>query len=405
MLPDPAAASTAAPGANDEFGSPALDFQEGAQPALIIPDATSYQFYITDLESRFGPYAPGLSEQLLGLGSAYQQQGLHDQAIDYFKRGVHIARVNGGLNGEQQIPLLQRLIRSLVAMGDFETADERQYYLFRVQANVYGRGSKQMSLAMLERAEWERRAYHLALGDTAFMRLLTMWELYSAALRNISREDGSHSQSLLRPLSGLLQTQYMISAYSGESTSVAEAVSTAEARFVEANRFSMVRGSNYKQGQAVIRAMREVYDYNEDEESPLATEALVQLGDWHQWHQKRDSALLIYQQAWDEFGELKDGERLREVYFGQPTLLPDLPGSARDLVAPSVVEGYASVSYFINGRGRVKSLELLEMERMDETDTRPPVRLLRRIKQQTFRPRLQDREPIATETIEKRYAY
>ena len=116
-------------------GVPDLIFQQQNEPELVAPNAASYQFYITDLESRHGPYASGLAEQLLGLGVAYQSQGLHSQAVDIFKRGVHISRINSGLYNADQIPLLQRLINSLVAAGDYDTADERQYYLYRVHAS------------------------------------------------------------------------------------------------------------------------------------------------------------------------------------------------------------------------------------------------------------------------------
>jgi hypothetical protein len=100
-------------------GVPELDFLEEGDPGLMSPDAASYQFYITDLENRFGPYAPGLAEQLLGLGASYQNRGLHEQAIEVFKRGVHVSRVNNGLQSAEQIPLLQRMISSPVALGLF----------------------------------------------------------------------------------------------------------------------------------------------------------------------------------------------------------------------------------------------------------------------------------------------
>ena len=386
--------SEAALESGGDLGSPSLDFQEGEESILVSPDAASYQFYITDLESRFGPYAPGLSEQLLGLGSVYQDQGLHQEAASIFKRAVHISRINGGLYAPEQIPLLQRLIRSLMAVGDFETADERQYYLYRVQASVYGVQSPQMSTAMLERAEWERQAYNLSVGETSFLRLLTMWELYSAVLRNVASQEGKLSGNLLRPLNGLLQTQYLISSWSPGSPNGLQSASVDD-NYAEEARFSMVRVSNYKQGQAVITAMREVYGYNEGESSPLPAETLIKLGDWHLWHQKRESALEAYQQAWDELSALEDGERLLLQHFGEPVLLPDIPGANQDLTEPDEIRGYAEVAYMISAKGRVRDLELLatepaelapETETDSETDDNP-VQLLRRVKRLQYRPR------------------
>ena len=411
-LPDAGPVANSQPGPDmlesaGDFGSPSLDYQDSEEAVLVSPDTASYQFYITDLESRLGPYAPGLSEQLLGLGTVYQKQGLHAEAAAVFKRGVHVARVNSGLYSEAQIPLLQRLIQSLMALGDFETADERQYYLFRVQAEVYGRQSEEMSIAMLERAEWEREAYYLSLGDSSFMRLLRMWELYSGVLRNISRNQGKHSPELLTPLEGLLETQYLISTYTPEAQSGFYAGGAPDSDYAEESRFSMIRVSNYKQGQAVLTAMREVYSYNE-EGGDKAAETFVQLGDWHLWHQKRDSAMEAYKRAWDELGMLEDGDELRQRYFGEPRLLPDLPDVLAEPTPPEVVRGHVVVSFSITGTGRIKNLEVLSNQPVDTTaepDDGETVQLLRGIRKMLYRPRFVDGEAVQTDNIEKRYAY
>jgi tetratricopeptide (TPR) repeat protein len=389
-----------------EFGTPELIFQQQDDPVLVAPDTASYQFYITDLESRFGPYAAGLSEQLLGLGVAYQDQNLHDAAIDVFKRGIHLARVNGGLNGQDQIPLLQAMIGSLTAKGDFAEANEREVYLYRVQRKVYGPNSRQMTNAMLQRAAREQRAYQQTRGDLSFIHLLTMGELYGSVLHNISLAKGSRSSDLNEPLMGLLETQYLIARY-GQAPGGASSLggSSSDTRYIEENRFSMMRASNYKKGQAVLAALRDVYDYNEDEQSPLSARTWVMLGDWHLYHQKRDSALAAYQKAWDEFEVLENGSLYQAQYLGGSELLPDIPGFSRDLVPPDVVKGYAEVSYTISRSGRVKNLQVLKLEPVDAEDERQPVRLLRRLKRSQYRPLLVERVPTATETNYKRYAY
>ncbi|MEE4660077.1 MAG: hypothetical protein V2J89_06395 [Halieaceae bacterium] len=391
-----------------DLGSPSLDFQDSEDDALIAPDASSYQFYITDLESRYGPYAPGLSEQLLGLGAVYQRQGLHREAVEVFKRGVHIARINEGLNGPAQIPLLQREIQSLMALGDFEAADERQFYLYRVQAEAYGTDSAKMTAAMLERADWEREAYYLSLGDASFLRLLTMWELYGNVLRNVARSEGNLSAGLLRPLEGLLQTQYMISTYMPEAQMGLHTGAAVDDNFAEENRFSIIKTSNYKQGQAVLTAMREVYGYNEAEQSPRPAEALIRLGDWHLWHQKRDAAEDAYKRAWRELGALDDADTLRQRYFGRPTLLPDLPGARTAFEPPEVIRGYLTVSYNISPRGRVRDLNVVEEEvvqTVDDQDDGYRIQLLRSLKRKLYRPQVDNGEPVLVENVTERYAY
>jgi hypothetical protein len=382
-----------------------LIFQRQDAPELVAPAAAGYQFYITDLENRHGAYAPGLSEHLLGLGSVYQEQGLYQEAIKIFKRAVHLSRINNGLHSAEQIPILQKMISALVSSGDYEAADERQYYLYRIQRQLYQPRAPQMSEAMMERAEWERQAYYLSVGETAFSRLLTMWELYRRVLSNIAEAEGSYSLQLLQPLNGLLETQYLIARYNGEAPGGIQFGSSNPETSAEHNRFTMVRLSNYKQGQAVIAAMREVYLFNEPEGSPLAAESLLELGDWRQYHSKREAAAVAYLQAWDELAALENGEQLLASYFDQPQMLPTAASAHANLAAPANIQGYAEVSYAVNKNGRVVDLDVTSNEPVEGRPNAEPTRLLRRIKAKKYRPRFENREPVTTENLVKRYAY
>jgi hypothetical protein len=406
MLPvgDPLLRTDGVPGGGNLDGG-ALIFQQQDEPELETPDAASYQFYITDLENRFGAYAPGLSEQLLGLGNAYLDQGLYQRAAKVFKRAVHLSRINNGLHSAEQIPMLQGMISALVSSGEYEEADERQYYPFRIQRQLYKSNDPAMSQAMLDRADWERQAYYLSIGDTAFGRLLNMWELYRRVLSNIAEAEGNYSIQLLKPLNGLLETQYLIARYNGEAPSGIQVGNPSPETTAEENRFSMVRMSNYKQGQAVIAAIREVYLFNESENSSRATEALLELGDWRQYHNKRKEAAEAYQQAWDEFATMENSEAILARHFGAPVMLPNTADAHTDLAPPADIRGYAEVSYTVTERGRVDDLELVSNTVAEGYTEAEPTRLLRRLKVKKFRPHYVNRQPVTTENLVNRYAY
>ena len=78
---------------------------------------------LAGIESDQGAYAQALTEYLISLGQALQQQGRHTEAADVFKRGVHLARVNHGLYSAEQIPFIQGEISSNLAVGDLVEAD------------------------------------------------------------------------------------------------------------------------------------------------------------------------------------------------------------------------------------------------------------------------------------------
>ncbi len=374
-------------------------------------DTANRQAHIAALEARFGAYAPGLAEQLLGLGAAYQEQGRHPEAAAALKRATHLSRVNHGLHSAEQIPILRRLIKVLVAAGDYESADQRQHQLYRVQSEVYGPGAPQMSLAMLERARWEEQIYIQSGDPSSFKHLLNMWELYYRAFKDIGEREGSASMQLLEPLNGLLATQYLISVHEGEPGSRNpderfEFVGGRPKQGVEESRFSMVRASNYRQGRTVLATMRKLHQDNQPPPSALPAESLLDLGDWQMWHQRRESARRSYQRAWDELAAMRAGEELLRRHFGEPLLLPDLPGHNRDLEAPRTIRGHVEVSFTVSARGRVNDLRTLAVELAEgDGEGASPSRLLRSLHGKIWRPRYQAREPVATENMVRRYAF
>ena len=137
----------------------------------------SLQEAIKQIESREGAYAADLPEQMLSLGLALQQQDRHGEAVDIFKRGVHLARINNGLYCTEQVPLLQGEIQSSIALGEYARVDELQQYLYRVEVRGLG-GGEQRAEALIRQATWQFNAYQLGLGEQGAERLARMWELY-----------------------------------------------------------------------------------------------------------------------------------------------------------------------------------------------------------------------------------
>ena len=110
---------------------------ERAPPPPTEPSALGvYRAYIESMETSGGAFAPGLTEQLLGLGLNLQALDRHAEAAKVFKRGVHVSRVQSGLYAADQIPLLRAEIRSLIALGRFDEVDEHQRYLARVESQA-----------------------------------------------------------------------------------------------------------------------------------------------------------------------------------------------------------------------------------------------------------------------------
>jgi len=387
ILPSPAGAQ--------EGMDAELESEESAREALML-DVRAYQRAIADLEEREGAFSAGLSEQLLGLGLALQRNGDHVGAIEVFKRGVHLSRINEGLYSQRQVSLLQSEIASHVALGAFEVADERQRYLYRVQARTLS--DRNRGQALMQHALWQRQAYEVGIGEEPFARLNRMWSLYRLALTEMVKVEGESSKALLPPLYGMLRAQYLLSGFVGEMS---------DGRFRTRNLYSSeessqlaYRNQSYQQGKAVIRAIYDVRTAQADVDAIDTIDTTVMLADWSLWHGRRADALDTYGKLYQELAELDDAQTVTEAVFGTPVALPNFPG-VRALPAPDAKEdGRLLLEFGVTERGRV-----VDLARLDENPQNDAMAddIMRRLRQTPFRPRISDGLPVETEGL--RWAY
>jgi hypothetical protein len=189
----------------------ATPLESQPEPAIIEePSALGvYRGYIESMETSAGAFAPGLTEQLLGLGLNLQSLERHVEAAKVLKRGVHISRVQSGLYAADQIPLLRAEIRSLAALGFYDDVNERQAYLARVESEALA-GTPASIAALLDQAAWAEQAWELGLGEaeTHPEHLARSWEYYRLAYNQSSQLYGDRSQALLAPLEGMLRIHY-----------------------------------------------------------------------------------------------------------------------------------------------------------------------------------------------------
>ncbi|MEH6634906.1 MAG: hypothetical protein V7700_05270 [Halioglobus sp.] len=348
---------------------------------------------ISSVESSQGAYAAQLSEQLLSLGLSLQSQGRHEEAIDLFKRGAHLSRINDGLYSAQQVPMLQGQIASHIASGDYALADERQHYMYRVQVRSTDSGPEHTA-ALMQQANWQHSAYRLGIGAQGYTRIMNMWDLYRLALNDIIKREGETSPSLLPPLRGMLKAQYLIAGYDWDNVGSISS-DDLDAR-QSLNRFNAYRAQSYQKGSAVITAIRDIEQKNHLEQDSAAANALIMLGDWQLWHNDRAEAWQSYQSAIAELAERDDAQVMIEHLFGEPVALPDIAGIRPLPPAVDTEQGNILLEFGVTGRGRVVNLERLDES---EGNTGHANQFMRKLRKTKFRPRFEAGQPTETEKI------
>lgn len=385
----------------DETGpdeTPAPEEIRGEEPPILNNSGQAYLREIVKLESAGGAYDAQLPEYLLSLGLNLQQSGSHQAAIDAFKRGVHLARINDGLYSAQQIPMLQREIASHMALGQYAEADERQLYLYRVQMRSM-EGGITRAQAFMQQARWQYNAYRLALDGQGYARLMSMWDLYRLALNDIVDRQGETSSLLMQPLEGMLLAQYLIGAYDvGDISTVGSSENFSVQQ--QLNRFNAYRAQNFQKGRAVIQAMYDIEAANHGKDSRQAVQSRILLGDWLLWYGKSESALSTYREAIAELVALGDAEQEIDAIFGEPVALPNYDG-AKPLPA-TVPQEQANlwVQFDVDKKGKVANLARVDES---ELDTGPANRVMRSLRRTRFRPRLAMGEPQDTEMVMRTY--
>ena len=353
---------------------------------------------ISRIESRDGAYSADLPEQMLSLGLALQQQDRHGEAIEVFKRGVHLARINNGLYCAEQVPLLEGEIKSSIALGEYARVDELQGYMYRVQLRGL-EGGDDRAAALIKQANWQFNAYQLNLGSQGADRLVNMWDLYRLAWTDIEAVHGDTSPLLLPPLYGLFRTQYLISEYRVENELPGGSFNTTMMN-AKANRFYSYRSENYELGKGVALAIYKIQFNEHGQDSEQAIDALTAVGDWALWGGKFDEAMEIYQLALTELAERPDAQEQEQRLFGEPVPLPDLKGLRTLPPTVSAEEGNILLEFGVDSRGEVVDLERLDSN--EDLDSAAQ-RLMRTLRNTHFRPRLEAGIPVGTDKLVRAY--
>src|SRR5687768_585000 len=130
---------------------------------------------IEEEEARNGPLSPDLVAPLTSLGLAYQESGEHVLAVAMLDRALYLKRVNDGLFGLDQAPLVRRLAVSERAIGRAATAEELEGKLLELARRNPGdlrgvsifRDAAEQQLVRYERYSRGERSPVLAFGGNA----------------------------------------------------------------------------------------------------------------------------------------------------------------------------------------------------------------------------------------------
>jgi hypothetical protein len=138
----------------------------------------------------------------------------------------------------------------------------------------------------------------------------------------------------------------------------------------------------------------------------MLARARAELGDWYLLRDRRQAAMRVYQEAWDELTAAPEGSALAQQVFGDIVFLPAFSTfdvekkEALGLNADSGARiGHVDVAFNVSKYGRMTNFEILAQEPADLR--RVDLQIISALRGMMARPRLEDGRTV--ESQDERY--
>lgn len=391
-----------------------------------------YRDQIKKQESLYGAFDPQLGEQLLGLGLLFKNQGEYNEAGEALERSLHIKRVNEGVDNTSQLPILDALIDTNTAAGNWEKLDKNYELLLQVnQRNLEsGDGSE---ITNIERVgEWKLAAYNNGLLKKKPERILfDLIDTYESTIHIMEDLYGKDDPRLIEPLSNLSLAHFLLfreirkkslGDFQGTQnrTSYHRVCSLVRTRsgFITVCSLEPIADPTYyfsrqtsknaslsNQMSGITSPLNRIIKIIG--KKPAMTphdlaDALVGVGDWYFLLDMQDAAMKSYKYAFRLLQENASGTGVVEEVFGRPARIPSVPGDSdiKNDFTPNDAEPYVRLSLDVGTDGKPSNIDVIEEGNTKNFIARK--RAKAQVKSWLFRPRFQDGEPVATSDVEVR---
>ena len=401
-----------------DFNSPtsleSLALQVEQPRALeLTPSLDRFNSSIKTYEQRGGAWDQNLAQELQTSGLLYQEQGEHLEAIDAFTRALQVNRINFGLDNLQQIPLVEQLIDSYLALGEWDKADQYHDYLYYTHRKALDEYDPRM-LAVHERiANWSMNLFYLQHGEDVGRRLIVAYNAFRSASEIAKKSFGNDDDRYINFLNEMASTAFLVSVNRELMLASSRTQNPGQVTYYDTEnaRFGNFYGLNpagFNEGLEALESVVESYRESGDRPLELA-DALTAVGDWHLMYRRNRTASNFYQSAYETLQEMEQGEELNRERFGNVIQLPRLTETSEVMrLSAAQLEsqnrsGYLDVEFDVSNSGTVRNVEFLT-EVSEETSI-VQSRLRQRLYNSTFRPAVINGEMERKEANRFRYHY
>lgn len=288
-----------------------------------VDSIMQYTTTVAEIERDGGAWDGSLVEELAALGRLQQQQGDHLAAIATLDRAIHVNRINSGLYTLEQVSVVEQLIQSYMALGDWEQADIYNNYLFHVQQKAFGADDPRLIPVLDRLATWNLQAFNIGYGSMRGVRLRQAQIMFNAAARMVGVHFGKTDERFVDYQRNIASSAYMIARNPDLMMEIdrPEYRSAQQMLAQKLNEQRAVQPPGFRTGERALSEIAELFR-QQAYDTYATAEAITHLADWYLMFERRRGALDNYKLAWDILQAEENAEELTEKLFGHVAPLP-----------------------------------------------------------------------------------
>ena len=309
-----------------------------------------------------------LVSPLVALGLALNKSEQYNEAVEIFKRALHVNWVNNGFYNLEQIDIHDSLTESFIGLKNLEEANHHQSFQLGIYNNHFGKNSIKIDESLVKLAKWYRRS-----GQVLSERLV-----FEELLDRQSNRENQESKKLINTLQGISFS------HRREGISMYDSVSP-------------------------LKKALDIFAENQNQDLRLKLEILIDLGDTYTSYGRVSSANRAYQDCWQLIEEDSSLRPEIEERFSKPVrvrsiFIPERYPIDRPIDKNKTYkQGFLTVRFDVETTGKTNKVSIIESDPSELLDRVA----LSAIKKTIYRPTYIEAEAQRSEglTIRHEFSY
>ena len=307
-----------------------------------------------------------LVSPLVALGLAFNKSEQYNEAVEIFKRALHINWVNNGFYNLEQINIHDSLTESFIGLKNLEEANHHQSFQLGIYNNRYGKDSMKVDESLVKLAKWYRRS-----GQVLSERLV-----FEELLGRQSNRENQESKKLINTLQGISFS------HRREGISMYDSVSP-------------------------LKKALDLFEENQNQDLRLKLEILIDLGDTYTSYGRVSSANRAYQDCWQLIEEDSTLKPEIEERFSKPVRVRSIFIPERYPIDRPIdknkdyKQGFLTVRFDVETTGKTSKVIIIESDPSELLDRVA----LSAIKRTIYRPTYIDAEAQRSEGLTIRHEF